>query len=171
MIHLTYEREYEGGFKMLDLLKIVELLQNLEKIDKGCISQSNSVYVALENLTSEISNMDGSVYIGNEQLERLQKEVMENLNGVKSELITDYPYLFLSDADKTNVAAEIFLDFDRLGNNLTESDYMKYLNGETKSTKVDKKSIDIITDIFGSFDKAMEYYCVFRVRNNLDNRF
>ena len=48
MIHLTYEREYEGGFQMLDLLKIVELLQNLEKGEKGCISQSNFIYVALE---------------------------------------------------------------------------------------------------------------------------
>lgn len=61
MIHLTYEREYEGGFQMLDLLKIVELLQNLEKGEKGCISQSNFIYVALEKLTSEISNIDGSV--------------------------------------------------------------------------------------------------------------
>lgn len=156
---------------MLDLLKIVELLQNLEKVNKGCNSRSNSVYIALEKLTSEISNMDGSVFIGNEQLERLQKEVVENISGVKLELIADYPYLFLSDADKTTLAAEIFLDFDRLGNGLTESDYIKYLNGETKSTKVDKRSIDAITDIFGSFDKAMEYYCVFRLRNNLDNRF
>lgn len=76
---------------MLDLLKIVELLQNLEKGEKGCISQSNFIYVALEKLTSEISNIDGTV--------------------------------------------------------------------------------EDIAVIYGSFDKAMEYYFVFRVRNNLDNRF
>jgi hypothetical protein len=156
---------------MLDLLKIVELLQGLENVDKGCISKSNRVYVALEKLTSEISNMDESVFIGNEQLERLHKEVTKDLNGLKLELEKIYPYLFLSDAEKTDLAAKIFLDFDRLGNNLTESEYMKYLNGETKSTKVDKRSMEDIEVIYGSFDKAMEYYCVFRVRNNLDNRF
>lgn len=96
---------------------------------------------------------------------------MENISDVKLELDCIYPYLFLSDAEKTDFAAKIFLDFDRLGNNLTESDYMKYLNGETKSTKLEKISVEDIAVIYGSFDKAMEYYCVFRVRNNLDNRF
>lgn len=76
---------------MLDLLKIVEILQNLEKGEKGCISKSNFIYVELEKLTSEISNIDGSV--------------------------------------------------------------------------------EDIAVIYGSFDKAMEYYFVIRVRNNLDNRF
>lgn len=156
---------------MLDLLKIVEILKNLEKGEKGCISKSNRIYVALEKLTSEISNIDGSVFIGNEQLEHLQKEVMENISDLKIELEVIYPYLFLSDAEKTDFAAKIFLDFDRLGNGLSESEYTKYLNGETKSTKLDKISLEDIAVIYGSFDKAMEYYFVFRVRNNLDNRF
>lgn len=52
---------------MLDLLKIVELLQNLEKVDKGCISKSNRVYVALEKLTSEISNMEVYLLVTNNQ--------------------------------------------------------------------------------------------------------
>ena len=72
---------------------------------------------------------------------------------------------------RKRLSLQIFLDFDRLGNGLSESEYTKYLNGETKSTKLDKISVEDIAVIYGSFDKAMEYYFVFRVRNNLDNRF
>ena len=34
-----------------------------------------------------------------------------------------------------------------------------------------REYVEDIAVIYGSFDKAMEYYFVFRVRNNLDNRF
>lgn len=74
----------------------------------------------------------------------------------------------MTDEDKIRIAAEIFVDFDRVIKELTVESYQKYLNGETRSTRTDKWSLEYINDVFGNFNTAMNYYYIFRRRNNLD---
>lgn len=100
----------------------------------------------------------------------LNKEVQENITEVITELTALSPYLLLTEAEKVSLAAEIFVDFDRVGKDLNSISYEKYLNGETRSIREDKRSIEYIETIFGDYTTALDYYYIFRVRNNMDNR-
>ena len=60
------------------------------------------------------------------------------------------------------------MDFDKVIKELTKEKYELYLSGGTRSTRVDKRSIEEIEEIFGDFKTAINYYYVFRFRNNLD---
>lgn len=70
--------------------------------------------------------------------------------------------------DKVRIAGVIFLDFDKVSKELTIETYQKYLNGETRSTRTDKWSIEYITNIFEDFNTALDYYYIYRRRNNID---
>lgn len=154
---------------MLNLIKILELQMSLEKNGDDHL-RLKGLYNALNTLTVELGSLDGLDLKDNLDLELLNKEVQENITEVISELKAISPYILLTDSEKVSLAAEIFVDFDRVGYDLTIVSYEKYLNGEIRSKREDKRSVEYITTIFGDYDTAMDYYNVFRVRNNMDNR-